>query len=184
MVTLERAAVFLDRDGVLNRAMVRDGRPYPPQDMESVEILPGVPEAIKELKAAGFLTVMVTNQPDVTKGTQRRDVVEAINKYVSETLGIDDVRVCWCLEGDGCDCYKPKPGMILEAAAELSINLSKSFMVGDRWRDVGAAHNADCKAIFINYGYEEDNPFEPEWTVHNLSEAAKIIIKQNDCGEG
>jgi len=183
MVTSERAAVFLDRDGVLNRAVVRDGRPFPPQDIESVEILPGVPEAIRKLKAAGFVTVMVTNQPDVVKGTQRRDVVEAINKYVSETLGIDDVRVCWCLEGDDCDCYKPKPGMILEATAELSLNLSKSYMVGDRWRDIGAAHNAGCKAIFIEYGYEEANTFKPEWVVRNLSEAADIIVKYNDCGE-
>lgn len=184
MVAAPRPAVFLDRDGVLNRAVVRDGRPYPPQDLGSVEILPGVPEAIRKLKAAGFVTVMVTNQPDVAKGTQRREVVDAINSFVAETLGIEDVRVCWCIEGDDCDCYKPKPAMILEAAAELSLDLSKSYMVGDRWRDVGAGINAGCMTIFIDYKYDETGPFVPDWTVGSLAEAADIIINRNDCGEG
>ncbi len=178
-MSAKRRAVFLDRDGVLNRAVVRDGKPYPPALLADVEIMPGAPEAVARLKGAGFLTVMVTNQPDPAKGLQRRSVAEAINDYVARTVGVDVVKVCWCLEGDGCDCYKPKPGMLLEAASEYGIDLAASYMIGDRWRDVGAGKNAGCRTIFIDHGYDERRPCVADWVVADLAAADKVVLARN-----
>lgn len=172
----KRPAVFLDRDGVLNQAVVRGGRPYPPDTLGEVVILAGVAQAISRLKKAGYAIVVVTNQPDVATGKQSRKTVEEINAYLGRTLGIDLIKVCYCVEGDGCDCYKPKPGMLLEAAGELSLDLKKSFMVGDRWRDVGAGKNAGCGTFFIDYGYREQRPDDPDYSVSSLAQAVDIIL--------
>lgn len=127
-------AVFLDRDGVINRAVARDGRPFPPASLEKFEFLPGVVEAVAMLRRAGFRIIVATNQPDVGKGAQRREVVEAIHVHMQSVLPIDAVKVCYHTDENECACRKPKPGMLLEAAAEWSLDLSRSFMVGDRWR--------------------------------------------------
>jgi len=181
-----RRAVFLDRDGVLNRAVVRGGKPYPPDSLKTLEILPGVATALESLRAAGFLNVVVTNQPDVATGKQRRDVVEAINHQLFVNLSLDAIKVCYHAAADGCDCRKPKPGMLLEAAEEMNIDLATSFLVGDRWRDVGAAHAAGCRALFIDYSYDEKVPDKPYVAVNSLAEAALFIL-QSDMdfsGEG
>ena len=170
-------AVFLDRDGVLNRAIVRDGKPYSPGSLEEVEILPGVREPLERLRAAGFLTVVVTNQPDVAAGRQQREVVEGINGYLQSKLPIDAVKVCYHGDMDGCDCRKPKPGMVLAAARELGIDVGRSFLVGDRWRDVAAAQAAGCQALFIDFGYSEKRPDRPYVEVKSLAEAADHILR-------
>lgn len=170
-------AVFVDRDGVLNRAIVRDGKPYPPQSLGEVEILPGVREALERLRAAGFMTVVVTNQSDVATGKQRREVVEKINEFLQSRLPIDAVKVCYHADTDGCECRKPKPGMVLAAARELGIDVSQSFLVGDRWRDVGAAQAAGCEAFFIDFGYSEKRPDPPYVEVKSLAEAADHILR-------
>src|SRR5262249_35905993 len=133
-----RRAVFLDRDGVLNRAVVRDGKPYPPARLEQLEILPGVVEACITLRTAGFTLVVVTNQPDVARGTQQRAVVQAINEVLRAQVPLDDFRVCYHDEPDGCTCRKPQPGLLLQAARDWQIDLVSSFMVGDSWRDIEA----------------------------------------------
>lgn len=171
-----RRAVFLDRDGVVNRAVVRDGKPYPPDSLAELEILPGVPDALERLRAAGFLNVIVTNQPDVATGTQRREVVEAMHARLLATLAIDAVKVCYHVAADNCACRKPKPGMLQEAAAELGIDLTASFLVGDRWRDIGAAHAAGCKAYFVERDYKEKWPDKPYVAVKSLSEAVRLIL--------
>jgi D-glycero-D-manno-heptose 1,7-bisphosphate phosphatase len=150
---VSRRAVFLDRDGVLNASVVRGGKPYPPDSLAELEILPGVKEALEQLRAAGYLNVVVTNQPDVATGKQRREVVEEIHSFMKKNLAIDAIKACFHADVDGCNCRKPKPGMLLEAAAELGIDLAASYLVGDRWRDVGAAHAAGCKALFVDYQY-------------------------------
>ena len=132
-----RRAVFLDRDGVLNRAIVRDGRPFPPESPEAFEILPGAAEAVRRLHDAGFLLIVATNQPDVARGTQRREVVEAMNARLLDAMPIDEIRVCY-EDGDDCPRRKPNPGLLLEAAQAHGIDLPESYMVGDRWRDVEA----------------------------------------------
>lgn len=169
-------AVFLDRDGVINRAVVREGKPYPPKDLAEMEILPGVDDALARLKAAGYLLIVVTNQPDVARGTTKREAVEEINGFLRTALPIDEVRTCYHDSGDGCDCRKPKPGSILSAAAEHGIDLGESFMVGDRWRDTEAGERAGCRTIFIDYAYDEKQPETVAYRVSSLSEAADIIL--------
>ncbi len=174
-----KPAVFLDRDGVLNRAMVRDGKPYPPGSVAEMEILPGVGEALSSLRNAGFVNIVVTNQPDVGTGKQNREVVEAMHRRLKNELALDDIRVCYHTDADVCDCRKPRPGMLLQAAHDLDIDLGRSFMVGDRWRDVAAGRAAGCATtFFIDYGYSEKRPEPPFIGVKSLPEAsARIIAK-------
>ena len=171
-----RRAVFLDRDGVINRAIVRDGKPYPPASLVELEILPGVHEALQKLHDANYLLVVVTNQPDVARGTSKREDIELMNAFLSSELPIDDFKTCYHDSGDKCNCRKPLPGALLEAAQEHNIDLSKSFMVGDRWRDIEAGVSAGCKTFFINYRYTEQKPDAPDFIVSSLLEAKKIIL--------
>ena len=174
---MSRRAVFLDRDGVLNRAIVRDGKPYPPDTLEQLEILPGVSDALSALRAAGFLNIVVTNQPDVATGKQRREVVEVMHARLVEKLAIDAVKVCYHADRDNCACRKPKPGMLLEAAREMGVNLKTSYLVGDRWRDVEAGRAAGCRVLYIDYGYAEKKPEKPYDSVKSLAEAATFILR-------
>jgi D-glycero-D-manno-heptose 1,7-bisphosphate phosphatase len=171
-----RRAVFLDRDGVINRAIVRDGKPYPPASLEELEILPGVHEALQKLHDANYLLVVVTNQPDVARGISKKEDIELMNAFLSSELPIDDFKTCYHDGGDKCNCRKPLPGALVEAAQERNIDLSKSFMVGDRWRDVEAGASAGCKTFFINYRYAEKKPDAPDFIVSSLLEAKKIIL--------
>jgi transaldolase len=171
-------AVFLDRDGVINRALERASKPYPPTSLSEFEILPDVPAACAKLKAAGFLLVVATNQPDVGRGTLKKEAVEKIHAHMTSQLPVDRVEVCFH-PGKGlsdCDCRKPKPGMLLRAASELGLDLAQSWMVGDRWRDVDCGRAAGCKTIFIDHGYAEELRQKPDFSARNLGEAADIIL--------
>jgi D-glycero-D-manno-heptose 1,7-bisphosphate phosphatase len=171
-------AVFLDRDGVINRPLVRAGKPYPPRSLDEFELLPTVPEACAALKNLGFLLVVATNQPDVGRGTLAREAVETIHRWLLAELPIDRVLTCYHKGeeyGDPCDCRKPLPGLLLQAAEELKISLAKSFMIGDRWRDVDCGFNAGCKTIFIDWGYKEKLKRDPDFNAHDLLDAAKLI---------
>jgi D-glycero-D-manno-heptose 1,7-bisphosphate phosphatase len=170
-----RRAVFLDRDGVINRAFVRDGKPYPPEGLDELEVLPGVADALAALREAGFLLIIVTNQPDVARGTKTREEVEAINAALGLALPIDEFRTCFHDSADNCDCRKPKPGALLAAAAAHGIDLAESFMVGDRWRDTEAGQRAGCKTVFIDCGYREKQPEAVDYRVKSLLEASAII---------
>jgi len=169
-------AVFLDRDGVINRALVRDGKPYPPPNLEEMEILPGVSDAMTALHSEGWLLIVVTNQPDVARGTKSLADVESINQYLQQVLPIDEFRTCYHDSSDGCDCRKPLPGALLAAAKAHEIDLSASYMVGDRWRDTEAGEHAGCQTIFIDYGYIEKQPKKVSFRVKSFAEAAKIIL--------
>jgi len=171
-----RSAVFLDRDGVLNLPVIRDGKPYPPASVAELAISPGAVEALASLREAGFCLIMVTNQPDVARGTQAREVVEAMNDRLRDELGLDAVYVCYHDNVDACDCRKPKPGMLTKAARMMDLDLSSSFMVGDRWRDIEAGHDAGCRTVFIDYGYDEALTVKPDKTVSSLSEAVEWIL--------
>jgi D-glycero-D-manno-heptose 1,7-bisphosphate phosphatase len=172
-------AVFLDRDGVLNRAIIQDGRPYPPTTLEAFEILPGVFEAVRKLCDAGFLLIGATNQPDVSRGTQRREVIEAMNSRLLDEMPITAILVCY-EDGEDCPRRKPNPGLLLEAAETYHIDLARSFMVGDRWRDVEAGRRAGCRTVFIDLGYAERRP-QPDanYTAANLLDAAHWILSQS-----
>jgi D-glycero-D-manno-heptose 1,7-bisphosphate phosphatase len=173
-----KRAVFLDRDGTINRAVVRDGKPYPPALLEEFELLPGAEHAIDALRKAGFLIIVVTNQPDVATGVQRREVVEAMHSKLHAVGLCDDVKVCYHTDADGCDCRKPKPGMLIEAAREWKIDLTRSFMVGDRWRDVAAGKAAGCYTFFIDNKYRERRADNPDRVVGSLQEAGKLILQE------
>ena len=169
-------AIFLDRDGVINRAKVHRGKPYPPANLAAMELLPGVPIALQALKTDGWMLIVVTNQPDVARGTISRNVVDEINTHLKDNLPIDEFRTCYHDSADGCECRKPLPGLLLAAACEHNIDLKRSFMVGDRWRDVEAGQQAGCKTVFIDYGYAEKQPKSFDYKVQSLQEAAIIII--------
>jgi D-glycero-D-manno-heptose 1,7-bisphosphate phosphatase len=173
-----RPAVFLDRDGVLSRSLLRDGHPVAPGRVEEFELLPGVASAAIRLHEAGFLLIVVTNQPDVRTGATPREAVEEMHRRLRTWLPLDDIKVCYHIEGDGCDCRKPRPGMLLTAAREWGIDLQNSWMVGDRWRDVGAGRAAGCRTILVEYDYAERRAAAPDFTVTSLTEAAEIILKK------
>jgi len=177
---MTRRAVFLDRDGVINRARVVEGSPYPPRTLAELEILPGVAEALQALREAGFLLIVATNQPDVARGTALRADVNAINGRLMELLALDDIRVCFHDSADGCDCRKPSPGLLTDAAGDYAIDLARSYMVGDRWRDIEAGRRAGCTTLFIDYGYAEQRPEHCDYTVKSMAEAGRIILNQSD----
>ncbi len=173
--TLRRRAVFLDRDGVLNRAFVRDGVLTPPRNLEELEILPGVRPALEQLRRAGLQLIVVTNQPDVARGRIARQAVEQIHARLRSELPLDDLRVCFHDDADGCDCRKPKPGMLVAAAQDLRLDLAKCYMIGDSWRDIEAAHRAGCRMALIGAAGLEEG-FRPDIEVNGLPEAAQWIL--------
>jgi D-glycero-D-manno-heptose 1,7-bisphosphate phosphatase len=177
-------AVFLDRDGVINANLVRGGRPVAPTSLSEFHILPGTQDALFKLKSAGFEVIVVTNQPDVATGHTSKASVEAMHAQLRRELSIDDIKVCYHVDLDNCTCRKPKPGLILAAAAERNIDLATSYMIGDRWRDVGAGKAAGCLTIFVDYGYVQDGPCMPDTVVRSPSEAIAYVMERERSGEG
>jgi D-glycero-D-manno-heptose 1,7-bisphosphate phosphatase len=175
-------AVFLDRDGVINANIERDGRLVAPTRIEQFVLLPGVEDAVRRLKAAGFLVVVVTNQPDVATGRNARDTIEAMHAVIRSRMPVDDIKACFHVDADNCECRKPKPGMILQAAAEYGIDLPASYVVGDRWRDVEAGRIAGCSTILVDHSVEQDGPCRPDKTVRSLPEAVSYILVQKQPG--
>jgi D-glycero-D-manno-heptose 1,7-bisphosphate phosphatase len=178
---IARRAVFLDRDGVLNRAVVRNGRPHPPSCAEDFKLYDDVADGCARLKAAEFLLVVITNQPDVGRGRQSREAVEAMHAKMQLALpSLDRIEICYHAGeryGESCDCRKPRPGMILRAAAGLKIDLCASYVIGDRWRDIGCARAAGCRAIFIERGYEESLREAPDFTVATFGDAVNALLR-------
>lgn len=173
---MSRRAVFLDRDGVINRAVIREGKPYPPASLAELEIPPTVRGHLQALRRAGFLLIVVTNQPDVARGTQTRQMVEAIHLALQAQLPLDQIMTCYHDDSANCSCRKPKPGLLMLAAAEFQIELDKSYLIGDRWRDIEAAQRVACPAIFIDYGYAERQPEEPYIRALSLADAVDWIL--------
>jgi D-glycero-D-manno-heptose 1,7-bisphosphate phosphatase len=171
--TIGDRVVFLDRDGVINRAHVRDGVPRPPATLDGLEILPGVPEALVRLRAAGYRLIVVTNQPDVARGTVARETVEAIHDRLRTQLALDEIRVCYHDDADACVCRKPEPGLLRMGAP---VDFSASVMVGDRWRDIEAGRAAGCLTVLVSSSQSEPLPHEPDARVSSLGEAADWIV--------
>lgn len=174
---MRRPAVFLDRDGVINRAQVRDGVPHPPASVQDLEILPGVAEALNALKARGYALVIVTNQPDVARGSATRQAVQDIHDRIRRELCVDAILTCFHDDSDDCDCRKPRPGLLLRAARDFDLDVAASFMVGDRWRDLEAGARAGCRTFYVDAGYEERTPVSYDYRVRSLSEAAEIVLE-------
>jgi len=174
-----RPAVFLDRDGIINLAIVQDGIPHPPPDVATLKIVPDAARILRRLRDCGFTLIVVTNQPDVARGTQTRAAVETINAVLARELPIDDILVCYHDDAAGCDCRKPNPGLVLRAAHDYDIDLTRSFLIGDRWKDVEAGRRAGVRTVFVDYSYDEQRPQPPaNATVISLRDAVDWIIKQ------
>ncbi len=171
-----KRGVFLDRDGVLVKAVVRDGVAYAPRSWEEFELLPGGPQAVAELRAAGFCVIVVTNQPEVRRGTLGADLLEEFHKRLRAWAPVDDILACCHDDRDGCACRKPKPGMILEAARRHGIDLATSFLVGDGERDLGAARAAGLPFLLIDAPYNQN--LQPDHRVADVAAAVRWILEQ------
>lgn len=175
-----KPAVFLDRDGTLNIQLVRDGKPYAPERTEDFRLYDGTPEACRALKAAGFALVVATNQPDVGRGLVAQGVIEAMHARLLELIPeIDRVEVSYDPgKGEVAPRRKPGPGMLLDAAKALNLDLTQSWMVGDRWRDIECGKNAGVRTVFIDYGYSDEYDTKPDFTVSSFPEAVAVILSQ------
>jgi len=182
-LTLKRA-VFLDRDGVINAAILKNNRPHPPANLSELRVLPGVSGALEKLRKSDFEIVVITNQPNIARGAVNKALVDEINNTLTGLLEIKHFYVCPHDDSDNCDCRKPKPGLITDAAADLRINLTESFVVGDRWRDISAGQAAGCTCFFIDYSYDEKLPNTPYLSVKSLSEAVEHIVRDYDATVG
>jgi D-glycero-D-manno-heptose 1,7-bisphosphate phosphatase len=170
-------AVFLDRDGVLNHSIVRDGMPYPAR-LEDLAIYADAAGALGRLKQAGYLLIVVTNQPDVARGTVTRAVVDEINAVLGAELPVDEFVVCAHDDAANCTCRKPKPGMVVDAAARHAVDLQQSFLIGDRWRDIDCGASAGVRTVLIDRGYGERAPdHAPDFVAQSLDAAADWILR-------
>ncbi len=176
-----RPAVFMDRDGVLNRHFVREGRPCPPLHLEAFEILPGVVESCRKLKGAGYAIVVATNQPDIGRGTLSQDVVEEMHAFLRIQVPIDHIEICYH-PGRGasnCNCRKPLPGMLVNASREFGLDLAQSWMVGDRFGDIACGKAAGCRTILVGDGYDEEPQATPDFRANDLAMAVEIILRRS-----
>lgn len=173
-----KRAVFLDRDGVINQMVTRNGKRQAPYNLEELELLPGVKEACEKLKAASFLLIVVTNQPDVSRGWTSLDSVHLINNKIKEWLPIDDIQICFHVDADQCLCRKPLPGMLLEAAKTWKIDLTHSYMVGDRYGDISAGRQAGCTTFLVGPGDAQGDHPAPHFKVPSLFEGSEIILNR------
>lgn len=178
---MENRAVFLDRDGVINVPHIIKKKPYPPPNIEHLQIYDDVKSAISRFKAAGYIPIIVTNQPDVARGKTKKNVVEQINNEIMKSIHIEFIKCCFHDDEDYCFNRKPNPGALQESALEHNINLSKSYMIGDRWKDIEAGRRAGCSTMFIDRGYNELIINEYDHLISNLSDAALIIEEKNNA---
>lgn len=173
-----KKVVYLDRDGVINAPVIRGGKPYPPVSVADTRILDDVLQSLRLLKASGFLLAVISNQPDVARGTQTRREVEAINAFLASELPLDHFEVCYHDEADACDCRKPKPGLIYRSAQALGADPGLGFVVGDRWRDIDAGRAAGCRTVWIDRGYAERAASGYEFRAESLLSAVEWILQQ------
>jgi D-glycero-D-manno-heptose 1,7-bisphosphate phosphatase len=171
-----RPAVFLDRDGVLVRARIVDGRPYAIRTVAELELEQDARDACVALRDAGFALVVVTNQPEIARGTLNRSDVDEMHERLAESVPVDDVVVCPHDDEDDCECRKPRPGMLVDAASRLGLDLDASYVIGDRWRDVEAGRRAGCTSVFLDRGYSEPVPERPDVTVSTLRDGVSWIL--------
>lgn len=172
-----RRAVFFDRDGVLNKAVVKNNKPFPPFDISELKIEENAFEALKKISSFGLMNFVVTNQPDVSRKTNTRFNVEQINNVLLNNLEIQEIATCFHDNNDNCNCRKPKAGSLLKLASKYGIDLEKSWLVGDRKTDIDAGKNAKCKTIFIDRGYDEIKPQNSDETVFSFEQAVERILR-------
>jgi D-glycero-D-manno-heptose 1,7-bisphosphate phosphatase len=128
----------------------------------------------------GFKIIVITNQPDIATGRTAASVIVSMHDKIRKELKVDDIRICTHVDADNCACRKPKPGMLVAAAEEWGIDLRRSYVVGDRWRDIEAGRAAGCLTLYVDYGSEQERPAEPDQAVSSLAEAARFILQREE----
>ena len=170
-----RKAIFLDRDGVLNKTVKYKNISIPPKDLSQLQLMEGIKNQLVILKKLKFLLLVVTNQPDVARGNQKKSNVVEINNYLKKKLFLDDIFVCWHEKDGICECRKPKPGLFLKAQKKYNIKLEESYMIGDRFTDVIAGKNAGCKTILMLNLMENQRNLNADFSAKNMEEAVNWI---------
>ncbi len=176
-----KPAVFLDRDGVVNEVVFRDGQPASPRTLEEFILGEGIQEAVKRLKAAAFYVFVITNQPDIARKKLEATILEQMSETMRQSLPIDDILVCPHDNSDRCACRKPHSGMLISLATRWQIDLCRSFMVGDSWKDMAAGKGAGCQTILIEREYNTGT--ESDFKVASLLAATDIILNLTNTGE-
>ena len=177
----EGRAVFLDRDGVINEIVRRDGRPASPRTLDEFRFVDDVDKALKRLRGGEYRLFVVSNQPDVTQGLLAQSALEQMTHGIKTSMPIDRVMTCIHDDHDGCTCRKPKPGMLHEVAVSEGIDLFRSFVIGDSWKDVQAGRNAGCATILLRREYNRG--VEADYSVENMAEAVDLILGETNHGD-
>lgn len=170
-----RRALFLDRDGVINKPILRNGKTYPPENLDSFEFIENIHKLVGHAKTLGYYVFVVTNQPDIARKKTNISTVNAMHNHIMENLKVDKIYLCPHDDADQCQCRKPAPGMLMTAASEFDITLEKSILIGDRWKDIDAAKRAGCDSIFVDYGLAEDLKAQPTHRITDILEAINIL---------
>ena len=170
-----KSAVFFDRDGVINKVILRYGQPFSARHFDEFELVEGVREVLQAFRKEGFINIIVTNQPDIARGLMKKEELEKMHVLIREELPVDVILVCPHDDNDNCNCRKPKPGLLLKAAKERNIDLHSSFVIGDQWKDMEAGKNVNCSTILIDYPYNKE--VKADFRVKDLSSAEEIILK-------
>jgi D-glycero-D-manno-heptose 1,7-bisphosphate phosphatase len=168
-----RRAVFLDRDGVVNRVILKDGKPFSPRTLDEFVFCDAAGKFICDSREAGFLNIVFTNQPDISRGLVKLKAIEQIHELIRQNLKVDDIMLCPHDDKDNCRCRKPKSGMLTDAAKKWQIDLGSSFVIGDQWKDIAAGTNAGCRTILLDCPYNKN--VESDYRIKDLSSAFKII---------
>lgn len=171
---MSRRAVFLDRDGVLVETLVRDNRAFAPVSLDEFRLAKDAGLHVGRLAEAGLLPIVVTNQPEVARGLIVPGVLDEMNERLRKAVPVEDIFVCVHDSKDGCECRKPKPGMLLAAAEKWDIDLKRSFVVGDRWSDVEAGRAVGCYTILIERSYS--GQARPDERVSDLASAVDLVL--------
>jgi len=174
---MRNKAIFWDRDGIMNKVIMRKGETSSPWKLEEFEILPDVKKCLEASKEMGFLNIVFTNQPDISRGFLKIEDLEKMHKVILETLPVDEIKVCPHDDKDNCSCRKPKPGLILEAVKKWSIDLEKSYVVGDGWKDIKAGKAAGCKTFLLRREYNKNYQKDYDFEIDNLKKTVEIIKK-------
>jgi len=177
---MKNKALFWDRDGVLNKIIMRDGKPSSPWRIEEFEILPDVKRCLEKTKEMGFLNIVFTSQPDISRGFLKTEELEKMHRIISKTLSVDEIKFCPHDDKDNCECRKPKPGLIVEAVKKWSIDLDKSYVVGDSWKDIKAGKSVGCKTFLLRKKYNKDYKEDYDFEINSLKQMVEIIKNLNN----
>ncbi len=179
MVNTAQPCAFLDRDGVIVVPEFRDGRSYAPTTLADFDYFPDTLAALTRLKQAGYLLIVVTNQPDVGNGITSRSVIDKMHYRMQQELPIDHIETCFHAQHANCGCRKPNLGLFINAFKKFNIDQQRSLIIGDRSSDITAGKKLNLTTFFIDYQYNERLDTTPDYTCKNLTECAGII--ERDC---